>query len=35
LLVNSSGAARVTVTPLLDPSIVAGGGGGSYTPPGQ
>lgn len=35
LLINSSGAVSVTLTPLFDPSTVGGGGGGSYTPPGQ
>ena len=35
LLINSSGAVSVTFTPLLDPSVISGGGSGSYTPPGQ
>ena len=35
LLINSSGAVSVTLTPLLDPSVIVGGAGGSYTPPGQ
>lgn len=35
LLINASGAVRVTLTPLLDPSVIDGKASGSYTPPGQ
>ncbi|MFT7649936.1 MAG: hypothetical protein ACI8Y4_004701 [Candidatus Poriferisodalaceae bacterium] len=35
LLINSSGACSVTLTPLFDPSVIDGGAVGSYTPPGQ
>jgi uncharacterized protein with GYD domain len=35
LLINSSGAASITLTPLLDPSVIGGGTGGSYSAPGQ
>ena len=35
LLINSSGAVSVTLTPLFEPSTISGGGAGSYTPPGQ
>lgn len=35
LLINSSGAVNVTLTPLFEASVIGGGGGGSYTPPGQ
>ena len=35
LLINSSGAVQVTLTPLLDPSVIDGRASGSYTPPDQ
>jgi uncharacterized protein with GYD domain len=36
LLINSSGAVQVTLTPLLDPSVIDGkSSGGTYSPPGQ
>jgi uncharacterized protein with GYD domain len=35
LLINASGAVQVTMTPLLDPSVIDGKASGSYTPPGQ
>jgi len=35
LLINSSGAVRVTFTPLFDPSVISGGATGSYSAPGQ
>ena len=35
LLINSSGAVSVRLTPLFDPSAIEGGASGSYTPPGQ
>ena len=35
LLINSSGAVNVTLTPLFDPSVIGAGAEGSYTPPGQ
>lgn len=35
LLINSSGAVRISSTPLYDPSVISAGASGSYTPPGR
>ena len=35
LLINSSGAVNVTLTPLFDPSVISAGASGSYSAPGQ
>ena len=35
LLINSSGAVSVTLTPLFDPSVIVAGASGLYTPPGR
>ena len=35
LLINSSGAVSVTLTPLFDPSVIRAGATGSYSAPGQ
>lgn len=35
LLINSSGAVNVTLTPLFDASVISAGASGTYTAPGQ
>ena len=35
LLINSSGAVSVTLTPLFNPSVISAGASGSYSAPGQ